>query len=248
VPAEDATTPPLSESTPEQPRAAQLLAARGVTLLSLDLDDTLLDTDAAAEQRVEAAVARAREVIPSLDQTLATQALRDAMEANPVTQGRVAVFMHTLGIEPQSEEGIAIRAAYNDVLLDAIAWIEGAQEVLAPLRQRYKLGIVTNGPAFMQWPKLRKFGIQDLVDHVVVSGDLGIHKPDPAIFQHLLAEAGVEAAHAAHVGDSVHSDIAGARAASMTAIWYPPRLRTPDDIGDHTPDATIHTLTELLED
>lgn len=246
MPADPPADEVAAQPTPDQPRAAQLLAARGVTLLSLDLDDTLLDTDAAAEHRIEAAVARAREVIPSLDPTLATQALRDAMEANPVTQGRIAVFMHTLGLDPQGPEGIEIRAAYNEVLLDAISWMEGAQEILAPLRQRYKLGIVTNGPAFMQWPKLRKFDIQDLVDHVVVSGDIGIHKPDPAIFQHLLAEAGVEAAHAAHVGDSVHTDIAGARAANMTAIWYPPRLRTPDEIGDHTPDAIIQSLEELL--
>ncbi|MEX1022500.1 MAG: HAD family hydrolase [Dehalococcoidia bacterium] len=227
--------------------ASRLLADRGVTLVSLDLDDTLVDTDAAAEARIEAAVARAREVVPGLDAALARDALVSAIAANPVTQGRISVFLATLGIDAASNEGIAIRAAYNAVLIDALEWMEGARDVMALLRERYRLAIVTNGPTEMQWPKVRKFGLDDLVDHVVVSGDLGVHKPDPAIFAHLLADAGVEAPRAAHVGDSIHSDVAGARAAGMVAIWYPPRLREHDEVGAHVPDATIERLSDLLE-
>lgn len=226
--------------------AAGLLAQRGVTLLSLDLDDTILDTDAAAEYRVQAAAERASEVLGGLDVAMVDQALRAAMAANPVTQGRMALFLQTLGVEPRSDEGIAIRGAYNAVLLDALALMEGAEVTLARLRERYRLAIVTNGPSELQWPKLRKFALEGLVDHVVVSGDLGVHKPDPAIFHHLLTEAGVESANAAHVGDSIHSDIAGARAAGMTAIWMPPHMREHDEVGEHTPDAVIGTLADLL--
>ncbi|MEX2032376.1 MAG: HAD family hydrolase, partial [Dehalococcoidia bacterium] len=149
------------------PSAGRLLREREITLVSLDLDDTLLDTDAAAEYRVEAAVARAREVIPDLDPARGRKALRAAMAANPVTFGRMVAFMEALGVAPDSEAGTQIRQAYNEVLLDALEWMEGAEAILAPLRQRYRLAIVTNGPAHMQWPKLRKFGIQDLVDYVV---------------------------------------------------------------------------------
>jgi HAD superfamily hydrolase (TIGR01509 family) len=227
---------------------ARLLRERGIRLLSLDLDDTLLDTDAAAEYRVTAAVEEARRVVPSLDARTAEIALREAMAANPVTQGRIAVFMATIGIDIQSAEGVAIRAAYNRVVLDALDWVEGAREVLGPLRERYRLAVVTNGPPHMQWPKVHKFGVEGLVDHVVVSGDLGIHKPDPEIFRHLLRTAGVEASEAAHVGDSIHSDVAGARAAGMTAIWFPPRLRARDEVGEHHPDAVIERLDELLGD
>lgn len=226
-------------------RASQLLAERGVTLLSLDLDDTLVDTDAAAEFRVQAAAEQAGKLL-DLDVAMVDQALRAAMEANPVTQGRMAAFMATLGVEPRSDEGIAIRAAYNAVLLDALGWIEGAQVTLARLREHYRLAIVTNGPSEMQWPKVRKFALEGLVDHVVVSGDLGVHKPDPAIFAHLLERADVEASRAAHVGDSIYSDVAGARAAGMTAIWFPPRLREHDDVGEHIPDAVIESLDDLL--
>ncbi|MEX2372986.1 MAG: HAD family hydrolase [Dehalococcoidia bacterium] len=226
--------------------AARLLGERGITLISLDLDDTLLDSDAVAEMRIRAAVEEARRILPSIDQHQGELALREAIAANPVTVGRISAFLATLEVEPQSEEGVAIRAAYNRVLLEALEWIEGARDVLLRLRERYTLAVVTNGPTRMQWPKIWKFGIESLVDHVVVSGDVGRHKPDPAIFEHLFAQAGVEASRAAHVGDSIHSDIAGARAAGMTAIWYPPKKRAPDEVGEHRPDAVIDRLEELL--
>lgn len=230
------------------PSAARLLVERNVTLLSLDLDDTLLDTDAAAEARLEAAARRAADFLPRLDARLARDAVQAGLRADPITQGRVGALAAALGLDPRSEAGVAIRRAYNDALIDLLAWMEGAEAILARLRERYRLAIVTNGPSDLQWPKLRKFGLQDLVDYVVVSGDQGIHKPDPAIFSHLLALATAEASAAAHVGDSIHTDIAGARAAGLTAIWYPPRLRTPDDPGDHTPDAIIERLDDLLEE
>ena len=236
-------------NAPSSDRAgvAGLLRDRGVTLVSLDLDDTLLDTDGAAEERVGAAVAEARRVLPRLDPQVAELALREAMLANPVTQGRMSAFMAALEIDSTSAEGVAIRAAYNRVLLDALDWIEGAREVVLQLRERFTLAIVTNGPSELQWGKVRKFRVDSLVDHVIVSGDVGHHKPDPAIFRHLLEVAGREATAAAHVGDSIHSDIAGACAAGMTAIWYPPHKRQRDDIGEHRPDAVIERLEDLLD-
>ena len=226
--------------------AAQLLEERGITLISLDLDDTLLDSDGVAEMRIRAALAEARRLIPDLDPTQAEMAFHEGLQANPVVVGRMPAFLATLGIDSESPEGVAVRAEYNRVLIEALEWIEGARDVLLRLRERFTLAVVTNGPTHMQWPKVRKFGIESLVDHVVVSGDVGRHKPDPAIFEHLLGKAGVEASQAAHVGDSIHSDIAGARAARMTAIWDPPKKREPDEVGEHRPDAIIDRLEELL--
>lgn len=226
--------------------AARLLEERGVTLLSLDLDDTLVDSDGVAEMRIRAALEVARSLVPDLDPLRADLALAEGVRANPVVVGRIPAFLAALGIDPKSEAGETIRAEYNRVLIDALDWIEGARDVLLQLRERFTLAVVTNGPPHMQWPKIHKFGIESLVDHVVVSGDVGHHKPDPAIFAHLFERAGIAASAAAHVGDSIHSDVAGARAARMTAIWYPPKKREPDEVGEHEPDAVIDRLEDLL--
>ncbi len=226
---------------------ARLLRERGVRLLSLDLDDTLLDSDGLAEMRIRAALDEATRLLGDLDPVRADLALREGLTVDPVTVGRMPAFLDALGVANDSVEGVAIRAEYNRVLIDALEWIEGAREVLLRLREHFTLAVVTNGPPEMQWPKVRKFGIESLVDHVVVSGDVGHRKPDPRIFEFLFAQAGVSASHAAHVGDSIHSDIAGARAAGMTAIWYPPKKRAHDEVGEHHPDAIIDSLADLLD-
>lgn len=226
---------------------AIFLQERGIHLISFDLDDTLVDTDATTPYRIEAAASEARRLLPGLELARAEDALRRAMDANPVTEGTVVVFIEALGLDVAGETGVSIRRAYNQVVLDTLEWIPGAQDTLARLRERYQLALVTNGPATMQWPKVHRFGLEAMVDHIVVSGDVGVRKPDPAIFGHLLAEAGLAAAEAAHVGDSIHSDIAGARAAGLAAIWCPPRLRRPDEVGEHVPDLTIERLVDLLD-
>jgi len=52
-----------------------------------------------------------------------------------------------------------------------------------------------------------------------VSGDLGIGKPDPAVFRHALSLVGVEPADAVMIGDTVERDIDGALALGLRAVW-----------------------------
>jgi HAD superfamily hydrolase (TIGR01509 family) len=225
---------------------ATLLAERGIRLLSFDLDDTLVDTDAAAPARLEAAVRRAFEVIEGVDRRRLEMAYERGMAADPITEGRIPAFLAVLGLRVEDERAAAIRQAYNAELIGNLELMDGAEDVLQRLRGRFTLAVVTNGPADLQRPKIDKFRIHDLVDHVVVSGEVGVWKPDPAIFGHALGAAGVEPWAAAHVGDSLEADIAGANAAGMTSIWLLPRLRAPRTPEEHEPDAIIGRLSELL--
>jgi putative hydrolase of the HAD superfamily len=65
---------------------------------------------------------------------------------------------------------------------------------------------------------LERTGLRPLVDAVVISAELGVAKPDPAIFAAALERLGVAAGDALHVGDSVEHDVAGARAAGIDAV------------------------------
>ena len=60
------------------------------------------------------------------------------------------------------------------------------------------------------------------VSIVVDSGAVGSEKPDPAIFVHALDALGVAPGHAIHVGDSVHADVVGARAAGVRPVHLDP--------------------------
>ncbi len=101
-------------------------------------------------------------------------------------------------------------------------------------------GIITNGAPDSQRGKLDALKLDHSFDVVVVSGELGVAKPDPAIFHRSLAIAGVTAEEAAHVGDSIPSDVAGAADAGLKAVWI---NRTGQE-REH-PGIEIHSLAQL---
>jgi len=118
-----------------------------------------------------------------------------------------------------------------------------AKPTLDDLARDFRLGLITNGPDDLQWEKLERTGLEDRFATVVISREVGVMKPDPAIFQIALDKLSVPAAESVYIGDSLTHDVAGAQAAGMKAIWLSRDSSHPD--GDARPDATIHVLTEV---
>lgn len=101
-----------------------------------------------------------------------------------------------------------------------------AFSTLATLQERgFLLGVVSNrhwgGQVFLD--DLRAIGFLDYFEpeHMAISADLGIRKPNPAIFLHALSSFGVTPREAVMVGDSLSADVAGAKALDMLAVWKP---------------------------
>jgi putative hydrolase of the HAD superfamily len=93
-----------------------------------------------------------------------------------------------------------------------------ARPVLAELEQRLRLGLVSNfdHPPYVR-ALLRDTGLLGFFDVVVVSGDVGIKKPDPGIFSPPLRELGLDPARVAYVGDAPE-DMMAADAAGLVPI------------------------------
>lgn len=94
-----------------------------------------------------------------------------------------------------------------------------ARGALAELKRSYALALVTNGARCLQREKLAASGLAHYFDAVVVSADLGVAKPSPAIFEHALASLEVENHRAVMIGDSLRKDVDGACAAGLAAVW-----------------------------
>ena len=130
----------------------------------------------------------------------------------------------------------------------------GALEALLRLRARYRLVVATNAgdsPAADVRLALARVGLDECVDDVLSSADVGDHKPNYAFYPAALLHEGVrglplDPRRAVMVGDGTTNDIAGAQRAGMRTIWYnPTKRRFPD--GAPPPDAVIRKLTELPE-
>ncbi len=123
---------------------------------------------------------------------------------------------------------------YADVP-DAIAILQQADVPLA---------LITNGPSDLQRSKLEILGIEHWFAAIIISGEWGQAKPDPAVFVRAMKEMGLVPDRVWHVGDSLETDIAGARAAGLSAVWLN-RTRKSRDRNDPVPHCEIGTLGAL---
>ena len=122
----------------------------------------------------------------------------------------------------------------------------GVRECLTTLRHAgVRVGIICDiglTPSPVVRDLLARHQLLDLFDDMVFSDDVGVYKPDRAIFAHALTGLGkTDFSRAAHVGDRRRTDVAGALAVGMTAVRYNAIF---DDFAPGTPDADI-VINEL---
>lgn len=149
------------------------------------------------------------------------------------------------------EQGFAtFESAYLEAFATAQVVFDDALDFLdAAAAKEIPVAFVTNSGAAQTEMKLAAVGLAGR-GVVVTTDTLGIGKPDPAIFALAVDLLDVEAAGCLVVGDTLHTDIAGARASGMRAAWLQ-RLDMPEprNAGWGTPvdDPAVRVVTGLDE-
>ena len=101
-------------------------------------------------------------------------------------------------------------AGRNDVTL-----YEGVEKVLESLKQKYVLGVITNGNA-----DIKKIGIDHYFDFNISASNVNAGKPEPEIFEEALKQTGFRAEEICHVGDHPVNDVEGSNNFGMKSIWF----------------------------
>ena len=124
----------------------------------------------------------------------------------------------------------ALSAFYRTAYETAWRAVPGAMPLLTALRARgLQVGIVTNNIASEQRQKMRLCGMEPFVNILITSEEIGVQKPEPAIFQAALDAMALRASECVMVGDVWATDIAGAIASGIRPLWYNWRgLESPD--------------------
>lgn len=203
------------------------------TALLLDLDHTLLDSDASEAQAFDYALASAgvadpRRYLPDyleINRALWAQVERGELSALHLRTARFARLIETTGI-----------AASPAALADAFSYGLGAYGELYPgvrdvldalvASPSVALALVTNGLSEVVRARLARLDLARYFRVVAISSELGTAKPAAAIFEHTLAGLGSPArVSTLMVGDSLSSDIQGGRNAGIATCWYNPHRR-----------------------
>jgi FMN phosphatase YigB (HAD superfamily) len=152
------------------------------------------------------------------------------LEPDPIRMIQQA--LHDLGL-PLQDSAVCERIyeAYRPPMPETRILFEDVLSTLGELKQRgYILGVVTNraygGAKFID--DMRTLGLLDFFDPdaMAISADLGIRKPNPAIYMYALNKLGVVPDEAAMVGDTLNADIVAAKKLNIYAVWKPsPAIR-----------------------
>jgi putative hydrolase of the HAD superfamily len=119
--------------------------------------------------------------------------------------------------------------------------------VLAALRPRWRVGVLTNGMPEIQRRKVAALGLGDLVDTIVFAAECGSGrgKPEAAAFRSALARLGTVARRAVFVGDDLAADVFGAQRIGMRTILVGSRCQQPGRSSRVRPDARVRTLRSV---
>ncbi|MFC7138565.1 HAD family hydrolase [Halosimplex aquaticum] len=130
----------------------------------------------------------------------------------------------------------------------AVTFREGAREALAHARERYDVGLITNGGEDTQTAKLEQLGVADAFDATVFCDPAdGIEpKPHPAPFERALAELDAAPERTLYVGDQHAADVVGAHEAGLRSAWVPPDRDHQEVVADPDP-APTHRLDSMAE-
>ena len=139
-----------------------------------------------------------------------------------------------------------VEACYRAVSAQVVVYPDTLSTLIELKQAGLRLGVVAN----TVWPKelhrrdLARFEMLSLFDGTWFSSDLGVAKPDPAIFARVLGELDVEAEEAIYVGDDPATDIAGAQAAGIRSVlkFHPLQSKLPRGV---RPDAKVDALNRL---
>lgn len=138
---------------------------------------------------------------------------------------------------------------YIEQLSHASFVYEDSIPVIRSLSRSCRLAIVSNGLKKVQDGRIRKSTIAEYFEEIIISDEVGILKPDPAIFELALTKMNcIDKRTALMVGDSLTTDVQGGINSGIDTCWFNPlKSGKPDGLSAIEPTYEISGLSELLD-
>ncbi|NQZ17791.1 MAG: noncanonical pyrimidine nucleotidase, YjjG family [Bdellovibrionales bacterium] len=223
----------------------------GYSHIFVDLDDTIFDFQASSEISFEKVMkeigfhSQWKELFSTF-KDISHQLWMD-YEKGLVNRKtlRYERFIQTFKLFNIETDPVHASRLYLEQLCVNVCLVDGSKGLLEAIKSKgHSLVFVTNGVASVQFKRLDNTpDIKKLVDHMVVSEECEAPKPHPSMFQKAfdLCDA-KEKSEVIMLGDSLSSDIQGAKNFGIDSCWYNPKGLSS---GDLNPKHIISSLTEF---
>ena len=181
--------------------------------LLFDADDTLFDFQAAEEKSLNELFSllklppAAKEDYRNISRHLWAQLEKKEINLSELKKTR---FKKLLEIYPRQTETDpemlyeAYLASHDDLL-------PGADLLIEQLSKRFHLFLISNGMPNIQYPRLKKSGLDRYFEKIFISEEIGAQKPSKEFFDKVFEDSQIKKEECLVIGDSLTSDIAGGR-------------------------------------
>lgn len=138
----------------------------------------------------------------------------------------------------------AFQAEYQKALGDVYCYLDDSYELCKKLKESCRQYLITNGVESTQRNKLRLSGLDTLMEDIFISEVLGSVKPKKEFFDKCFEKIpNLKKERVLLIGDSLSSDIQGAKNANVSSCWYNPKGKLAE--GNLQPDYIIKNLWEV---
>lgn len=222
---------------------------RPYQVLLFDVDDTLLDFQAAEQAALK--VAFREQQLPLTKRIARSYHVNNQLAWQNIEKGRatreqwlVWRFAQTLVECQLSGNPTALDQTFRKSIAQQHQRLGASLEVVQVLSQQgYSLQIVSNGVGKTQRKRLAEAKLLPYFEKFFISGDMGVQKPDPRFFDFVFqANPEVSKEQFVIIGDSLTSDIQGGKQSGIDTVYLQPK-----QLGEQTVTSTfwIQQLTEL---
>lgn len=161
---------------------------------------------------------------------------------NQVKIGRYQTLFHELLIE--NIDAAEVTKYYESRLAKGHFFIDGAEEMLNVLFEKYRLFLVSNGTKQVQDGRLESSGISKYFEKIFISEAVGFDKPDERFFNSCFSQIpDFSKADSIIIGDSLSSDIKGGKNCGIKTVWF--NKNTIKNETDIIPDYEINKLNQV---
>ena len=214
----------------------------------LDLDDTLFDFHRSEEEAISMTLLSfgieptdaVKKRYSQINRSMWEQLELGKMTREQILVRRFELLFDELGV---LIDGMEARRRYEWNLGGSYFYMNGAEELLGELSQKYDLYIMSNGTAAVQDRRIEASGIQKYLHGIFISERVGYNKPSCEFFEKCFRQIeSFDKESSIIVGDSLSSDIQGGINAGIKTCHYNSRNEKKEGV---VPDYTITSLAEL---
>lgn len=173
---------------------------------------------------------------------------RGELPTDRIYTRRMVDTLADFGITISDALALKIQRVYERDTGDSLSLSRPMQQCLERCCAACRVGIITNGAKKRQMGKLQLLHAWKWIEPgaVFISDEIGMAKPDPAIFRYACDRTGTRPERCLYIGDSYDNDVVGAVGADMPVIWFNRRKKTRPADGAQ-PTWEVASDTELLK-